>query len=696
MVSNTRRLLQGLALSAVAALASAQLSAQQSSDTSNTVVPAPAFTAEALTALPSANWITNGGNTYNQRYSPLTQINRFNVKDVKAVWKTHMGSGAELKNGGQTQILHHEGTLYLANGINNVYALDVLSGKILWTNEGNTDPRSGNPIGWVSRGVALGEGMVFAATIDARMKAIDQRSGQTVWEIVAEDWQQGFSITGAPLYYAGLVVVGFSGGELGVRGRVKAFDAKTGALRWTFYTIPGPGEVGFDTWPQPGSEYEDAWMYGGAPVWQTPAYDPELNMLYFTTGNPGPDLHGGVRPGDNLFSDSIVAIDATTGEYKWHFQQVHHDIWDYDSPNPVVLYEAEYDGELRKALVQVGKTGWAYILDRVTGEPLLGIEERPVMQEPRQATAATQPFPIGDAFVPQALDAVPENATVVNGGQIFTPFWTEAVAMKPGTTGGANWPPSSYNPDNHHLYVCATDRLSTFRVQDPLSEPGPNVVYMGGTFAQAQVDDRGLFGAIDLRTNTIAWRREWREMCYNGSINTAGGLIFIGRSDGRMTALDTRDGTELWSFMTDAGVQAAPTTFEYQGKQYLVVHPGGAAFAGSVRGDTIWMFSLDGRLEQEVAAAPAQAPGPRAPVSIPVELVANVDNGAAIYASACKACHGDSGQGGQGGGAPLNNLNLTLSQIMLVIDGGRNTMPAFDVLSDQDLLDVSSYVQDSL
>lgn len=689
MISNTCRLFQGCALWALGVFALAQ-------ETPADIVPAPAFTAEQLTALPTANWITNGGNTLNQRYSPLTQINRFNVKEMKAVWKTEMGSGAELKNGGQTQILHYEGTLFVSNGVNDVFAVDVKTGAILWKNAGNTDPKSGNPIGWVSRGVALGEGMVFAATIDARMKALDQKTGAVVWEIVAEDWQKGFSITGSPLYYKGLVVIGFSGGELGVRGRVKAFDAKTGELRWTFYTVPAPGEPGSETWPQPGDEHEDAWMYGGGPVWQTPAYDPDLNMIYFTTGNPGPDLHGGVRAGDNLFTVSIVALDAMTGEYKWHFQQVHHDIWDYDSPNPVVLYDAEYNGVMRKALVQVGKTGWAYILDRVTGEPLLGIEERAVPQEARQATAATQPYPVGEAFVPQSLDAVPELTHVENSGRIFTPFWTEPVAMKPGTTGGANWPPSSYNPENHHLYVCATDRLSTFRVQDPLSTPGDNVVYMGGTFAQAPVDDRGLFGAIDLLTNTIAWRREWREMCYNGTINTGGGLIFIGRSDGRMTALDTRDGSELWSFMTDAGVQTSPTTFEYEGTQYVVVHPGGAAFAGSVRGDTIWMFSLDGTLEQEVAAAAAPPPGPRAPVAVPVNLVADLDNGSTIYDNACKACHGETGQGGQGGGAPLNNTALSLSQLMLVIDAGRNTMPAFGVFSDQELLDVSTFVKDSL
>lgn len=681
MAPRLPRLLQGVALAVLTSLSLAQ-----------DIVPAPAFTAGDLLAPPTANWITNGGNSYNQRHSPLTQINRFNVKEMKALWVTEMGSGDQLKNGGQAQILHHEGTLFIPNGINNVFALDVETGRILWEHDGNTDPRSGNPIGWVSRGVALGEGLVFSAQIDARLKALDQKTGEVVWEVMAEDWQKGFSITSAPLYYNGLVVTGFSGGELGTRGRIKAFDALTGALVWTFYTVPAPGEFGSDTWPVD----SDAWQYGGAPVWQTPAYDPELNMLYFTTGNPGPDLHGGVRAGDNLFSVSIVALDASTGAYKWHFQQVHHDIWDYDSPNPVVLYDAEYNGEMRKALVQVGKTGWAYILDRVTGAPLLGIEERPVMQESRQATAATQPYPVGESFVPQALDAVPELTKVINGGQIFTPFLTEAVAMKPGTTGGANWPPSSYNPNNHHLYVCATDRLSTFRVQDPLSQPGDNVVYMGGNFAQAPVDDRGLFGAIDLLTNTIAWRREWREMCYSGSIHTDGGLLFVGRSDGRLTALDDRNGDELWSFMTDAGVNTTATTFEHNGRQMVVVHPGGAAFAGSVRGDSIWMFSLDGAIEQEEVSAAPQAPGPRAPVVVPVDLVANAANGRTIYANACVACHGETGSGGHGGGSPLTDSTLSLSQLMLVIDAGRNTMPAFEVLSDQELLDVSTFVKDAL
>lgn len=663
------------------------------------IMPSHAFSGTDLTELPHENWITNGGNSLNQRYSPLSQINRFNVKDLKALWKTEMGSGDQYKNGGQAQILHYKGTMFVSNGMNDVFAVDVLTGAIKWQHTGNTDPKSGNPIGWVSRGVAMGDGKIFTAQIDAKLKALDQTTGAVVWEITAEDWTKGFSITSAPIYYNGLIVTGFSGGELGTRGRVKAFNAKTGALVWTFYTVPGPGEFGFDTWPQPGDEFEDAWMHGGAPVWQTPAYDPELNMLYFTTGNPGPDLHGGVRPGDNLFSVSIVALDAMTGEYKWHFQQVHHDIWDYDSPNPVVLFDAEYDGVMRKGIVQVGKTGWAYILDRITGEPLIGIEERPVMQEPRQATAATQPYPIGDAIVPQRIDVVPELTKVVNGGQIFTPFWDELVAMKPGTMGGANWPPSSYNPETSQLYVCASDRISTFRVQDPPNKPGDNVAYLGGNFAQAPVDDSGIIAAVDLTTNTIDWSREWRDICFNGSTTTAGGLILIGRSDGRMTALDSRNGDQLWDFMTDAGVHVAPTTFEYQGKQYVVIHAGGTAFAGSERGDSIWMFSLDGTMGPYTPPAPATGAGPGGPrdaVATNQVLTANLDNGSTVYDSACVACHGEQGQGGHGGGPDIRNSALSLSQLMLVVSNGRNAMPGFAGFSEQELLDISTFVQDSL
>ena len=699
MNASLKTVAAGAAFAAVVALLEAQ-----PAPTARAIAVSPAFTARHLTAHPTSSWITNGGNVFNQRYSPLALLDRDNVKDLKALWRTSMGTGAAPNNSGQAQILHHEGTLYVINGANDVFALDVDTGAIRWTYRGNPDPRAGVPMGRSSRGVTMGDGKIFAGLNDARLVALDQRTGAVVWSVEAERWQDGFSITSAPLYYDGMVITGFSGGEMASRGKVKAFSAKDGKTLWTFNTIPGPGEFGHDTWPKD----SNAWQFGGAPVWQTPALDPELGLVYFSTGNPGPDLHGGVRPGDNLFSVSIVAIDARSGRYRWHFQQVHHDIWDYDSPNPVVLFDAPVNGVVRKGLVQVSKTGWAYILDRATGEPLIGIEERAVPQEPRQATAATQPYPVGDAIVPQSIDIPPEGASVlpdgaalINDGKIFTPFWTEPIALKPGTMGGANWPPSSYDPETHLLYVCATDRINSFVVQDKLPEPSANMVYMGGRFTQADADDRGILAALDVTTNKLAWRQAWREICYSGSVVTAGGLLFVGRNDGRLTALDKANGKLLWEFMTDAGVNTTVTTFEWNGDQRVVVHAGGGVFAGATRGDGIWMFSLTGTMKSLPAttAAPGGGGGPGGPGRPPAPAAnrpIDVAHGQQLYSEACVACHGEGGDGGHGGG-PTLVAGLPLETILAVSQGGRNTMPAFGrAYSEADLKDIASYIVDVL
>jgi len=514
-------------------------------------------------------------------------------------------------------------------------------------------------------------------------------------------WQEGYSITSAPLYYDGMVISGVSGGVMGRRGRLTAFNADDGSVRWVFYTIPGPGELGHDTWPAD----SDAWMHGGAPVWQTPAVDPELGLIYFSTGNPGPVLNGAVRPGDNLFANSIVALDVATGEYRWHFQQVHHDIWDYDAPNPVVLFDAEIDGERRRGLVQVGKTGWAYILDRVTGEPLIGIEERPVPQEPRQATSPTQPFPIGDPIVPQHIDIVPADAPLIpgtseiaNGGRIFTPFWTERVMLKPSAQGGANWPPSSFDPETNLLYVCATDRIGSYVVNLPLEPPVDNVPYFGGRLGQSSAPDRGIFAALDVTTNRLVWRQQWPEPCYSGSVVTAGGLVFTGHSDGRLTALDKRTGALLWEFMTDAGVNSTVTTFEHKGEQHVVVHAGGGVFANGRRGDGIWMFSLDGTIEPLTASERPGAFGgsPAAAAALEPTRPADVDNGARIYREACSPCHGLTGNGGEGGGASLLGAS-SREAVAGVTAAGRNNMPAFrEAYSADELNDVAAFIVEVL
>jgi alcohol dehydrogenase (cytochrome c) len=674
----------------------AQDGAASSLPASAPIARSPAFRARDLMAPPSDGWLTNGGTLANQRYSPLTEINRDNVANLRAEWRASLGgSGMGPRSANQAQPLVYDGVIYVVTGDNDAFAIDVETGAVLWKYTANIDPAVARPCcGWAARGLGMGDGKIFVGQLDAKVTALDQRTGNVVWSIQAEDPAVGFSITSAPLYYDGMVITGFAGGDLGTRGRVKAFDAKDGSLRWTFYTVPGPGEIGHETWPQD----SDVWKYGGASVWQTPAIDPELGLVYFSTSNPGPVLNGNLRPGDNLFSVSIVAIDAATGEYRWHFQQVHHDIWDYDSPNPIILFDAPYDGRMRKGLAQAAKTGWVYLLDRETGEPLIGIEERPVMQEPQQHTSATQPFPIGDAIVPQFIDIPLEGFELVNEGRIFTPFKDDKpVLWKP--LAAVNWPPSSYDPATQTMYICATDSLWGAEGGDPEYPVEPGALYSGSIVARVSAPRRGIFAALDVKTNRLVWRQQWTDTCYSGSITTAGGLVFVGRNDGRVTALDTRDGKRLWEFQTDGGVNAPSSTFEHDGRQYLVVYAGGTSLAGSKRSDGVWLFSLAGTLQPlpRGAADPPARGGGGPPPAVPQNRTADLAAGRDLYLQNCITCHGEDGEGGQHGEATQLTTALPLADMMSIVANGRNTMPAWGrALRPEQIHDVASYIRDDL
>ena len=665
--------------------------AANAADEAAPVRKAPAFRATELNALPRTGWLTNGGNLANQRYSPLAQINRENVAKLKANWRAALnGSGLSPRSGNQAQPIVYDGVVYIMTGENDAFAVSVETGNVLWEYEAHIDPKVARPCcSWVGRGLAIGEGKVFVGQLDAKLVALDQVTGRIAWSIQAEDPKRGYAIASAPLYYNGLVITGFAGSDLGTRGRLKAYDAKTGKLRWTFYTVPGPGEFGHDTWPQ----RSDVWKYGGAAIWQTPAIDPELGLIYFSTANPGPVLNGRLRPGDNLFSASIVAIDAKSGRYRWHFQEVHHDLWDYDAPNPVILFDALYEGKLRKGIAQAGKTGWVYILDRTDGKPLLGVNETPVMQEPQQFTSPTQPFPVGDAIVPQSIDMAPEGFELINEGRIFTPFTKSPAVWKP--LAAVNWPPSSYDPETNRMFICATDSLWGAVGGDPDYPVEPGALYSGSVVARFAAPRRGVFAAVDLKTNRIAWRQQWVDQCYSGSVTTAGGLVFVGRNDGRFTALDKTNGKKLWEFQTDGGVNAPASVFEYQGQQYVVVLAGGTALAASKRSDGLWLFSLEGTMgalprgsadpvgPQRVGAVPTAASEPRA---------INVQRGKELYTTTCVVCHGDSGRGGTHGGSPLTS-QLTAEKIATVVTHGRNDMPAFGTaLSPEALQDLTAYV----
>ena len=562
---------------------------------------APAFSSSQLSSLPTANWITNGGSLANQRYSPLDQINANNVARLKGIWHIHLRSGLAGKYSGEAQPIVYRNVIYVITGADDVFAIDAHTGAKKWSYRANLDQKI-NTIccGWTNRGVALGDGRVYFGQLDGKVVALDQQSGRVAWTKQLADFRQGTTITSAPLYYGGRVYIGMSGGEYGIRGRLTALDAKSGKEAWRFYTIPEPGQVGHDTWPSD----NDSWKHGGAPVWQTPAVDPKLGLLYFSTGNASPDFNGAARAGYNLFASSILALDAKTGKYRWHFQEVHHDIWDYDAPSPTVLFNVSVAGRERRAIAQAGKTGWVYILDRATGKPLTGIDEKPVPQAPSQKTAATQPVPRGDAVVAQSVQpeafrtfaqTLPKGTTLTNSGRIFTPYTPGGTSVStPSSLGGTNWFPMSFNQKTGYLYVCAIQQAQLF-------EGGNTAVYKSGkqfygSAIAPQGTPSGTFTAIDASTNRIAWQKQFSDSCYSGSTTTGGNLAFVGRNDGHLQAYNAANGNLLWSFQTGAGANNTASVFSLDGKQVVAFYAAGSALAGSAHGDDLWLFGLDGKL----------------------------------------------------------------------------------------------------
>ena len=537
------------------------------------------------------DWVTNGGNLTNQRYSTLNQIDTSNVAQLKGAWMTRLkGSGFDAKYSFEATPLVKNGIMYVITGNNDVFALNAKTGTVLWEYWSNLDKKiSALCCGWVNRGLAMGEGLLFFGQLDANVVALDMKTGKVVWKTSIEKWENGYSITSAPLYYDGIVFSGIGGGEFGVRGRLTALDAKTGAILWRWYTVPGSGEFGGDTWP-PDTDHA---MRGGATVWNTPALDPELGLIYFVTGNCGPNHDGSMREGDNLFCASMIALKAKTGEYVWHFQQVHHDIWNYDASSPMVLFDTVINGQPRKGIAEAGHTGWVYILDRTNGKPLIGIEERPVPQEPRQKTARTQPFPLGDATVPHCADLLPGYD---KAGCIFEPFWETAVLIQPSGDGGTNWSPVPYSPDTGYFYVSGTVRTSAYVrsgkrefVQGKSYGRGSQVTPVGSSMS-------GTFTAIDSTTNKIVWQHKTPYRLGGGATVTAGGLVFRGEPDGNFLALDAKTGQELWRFQTGFGADAPPVVYEVDGEQYVAIATGGNRLQGSAYGDAVWAFSLKGQL----------------------------------------------------------------------------------------------------
>jgi quinohemoprotein ethanol dehydrogenase len=572
------------------------------------------------------DWITYGGSLFNQRYSTLNQINQSNVANLKGAWMTRLNSGRGSKYKFEADPLVIDGVMYIPTGNDDIFALDAKTGRKLWEYFSDI-PQTNEAIccGWDNRGVGVGEGMVFSGQLDGSLVALDQTTGKIAWRVQLEDYREGYSITGATRYYDGIVFTGMSGGERGIRGRVYGLDAKTGKELWRFYTVPGPGEIGSETWPMndPDPIKANIYLRGGATVWQAPAIDPELGMMYFSTGNASP-WEGTLRPGDSLFTASIVALDYKTGQYKWHFQQVRHEIWDFDMPNPVVLFDQVYNGVPRKGLYEAGKTGWLYFLDRTNGEPLIGMEYRPVPQEPRQFTADTQPYPVGDAFVDQCAEP---NPAFPLQGCIFTPYWDVPVLNRPLGGGGANWHPTTYHPPTGYVFVTGNEQNGAYAVNlyaPKEYEPGKSFSRTSSATAIGSTI-KSTLTAMDSRTNKIVWQKRQDFERNYGTMSTAGDLLFTGQVDGLFKAYDVRTGDELWSFQLGWGVSAPAMTYEIDGVQYVAIAAGGnRGGVTTLDGDAVWSFSLNGTLDQ--------LPAPPKPVSkveisgTPVRLGGEVGN----------------------------------------------------------------------
>jgi alcohol dehydrogenase (cytochrome c) len=531
----------------------------------------------------NSSWLTYGRDYYGQRFVRLEQITPANVHRLHPAWV--FATGGE-NRGLQATPLIHEGVLYLSTDQSRVFAIDARTGKRKWA----YDPKLGKDVervyccGSNNRGVALWGDLVYVGTMDARMVALNKDTGAVVWETEVVDWEQGYSITGAPLVVKDMVLTGVAGGEFGIRGFVKAFDAKTGAERWTAYTIPGPGEPGNETWPG------DTWKNGGGPTWTTGVYDPNLNLVYWNTGNAAPwNCH--VRKGDNKWTAATIAIDPDSGKIEWGFQYTPWDCWDYDAVSTPLLADVTLgDKGPVKALFHHDKNGFFYALDRENGKFLYG---EPIVPG------------INWAF---GLD--PETGRPnVNPDMVAVSGGPEVGPIIPSLEGAIDWQPLAYNPDLRTLYFMSNQWAMgiKFWAEGKFEPPAKGEWYLAADYQQYLISENpGNFVAFDVVERKVLWRAVSPAPFWAGAVATSSGLVFTGDMRGYFMALDARSGTILWQFQTGSGIIGSPITYELDGKQYLAVPSGGIGgdmtfYYKEPKAGNLWVFALDG-------GGPAQVP----------------------------------------------------------------------------------------
>ena len=505
--------------------------------------PAEAVDSARIAKAPESepeNWLTNHGSYAAQRHSRLDQIDTGNVDGLREAWRLSL----PVPHGFEATPLVIDGVMYFTTGGHTaVYAVDARTGKELWHRTFEVPKEVPACCDWVNRGVAIGGGKVFVITLDARLIALDAASGQTEWETTLADWREGYTATVAPLFVKGKVIAGISGGEYGIRGFLDAYDAETGERAWRFWTIPGPGEPGHDTW---GGELP-TWKTGGGPTWVTGSYDPELDLLYWTVGNPAPDFNGEVRPGDNLYTNAVLALDPDNGELKWHYQWTPHGVWDYDGVNEVVLADLELNGQMRKTLLHADKNAHFYVIDRRDGS---FIQAEPFA---RQTWA-------------KALDKQTGRPDVEPAALL-----TSAMEpLCPGPAGAKEWNHMAFSPETGLAYIPVIENCATFRTGQAFYRKGkPFWGSVASPEALGPGESHGHLLAYDPVTLESVWKSKSDWPLMSGVLSTAGGLVFWGEANGTLHAADAESGEDLWTHQAPMGMHAPPMTYAVDDEQYV-------------------------------------------------------------------------------------------------------------------------------
>jgi alcohol dehydrogenase (cytochrome c) len=515
------------------------------------------------------DWLQVNGGYSQKRYFPSSQINSSNVHHLKTsfIFQTAVLESME------TAPLVVDGVMYITTSYNHIHAIDAVSGKEFWHYKHAMGPVTVYCCGPNNRGVAALDGKVFMATLDAKLVALDAKTGGKIWETQIADPELGYSETMAPVAVDGKILIGTNGGEYGIRGFVKAFDANSGKLAWTFHTIPERGHEGvWATHDSTGRDMHrniaaekkmlskrggDFYQTLGGGVWMSPAVDQDTDTVFFVVGNPSPDLYGDIRPGDNLYTNSMVAIDLNTGGYKWHHQYIAHDVWDLDAVSPVILTDAkDKSGKMRKVAIHGGKTGHVYVHDRATGELVR----------------------FSDAMVPQ--------------DDMWVLPTAEGTRMLPGANGGVEWSPMAVNEDLGLAYAANLHQPMTYHVE-AAEYPGGDKLWLGGAFKVIPGEASwGRLSAVDINSGTIAWEADTDQPLMGGVLATAGNLVFTGEGNGSFNAYDATTGAKLWSFQAGAGVNAPAVSYMVNGKQYIAVAAGGNNQLNFKRGNNVIVFEL--------------------------------------------------------------------------------------------------------